>query len=76
MVHINDDCSITANAATVRPTGPIMDEVRDVITELADEIEAEVEARRGAVLPRITERDLEPVRRARALLTKLEGHGG
>jgi len=40
----------------------------DVLEEVAGELEAEVEAKRGSVLPRTTERDLLSVRSARAAL--------
>lgn len=50
----------TANAA-----------LRSVLTECADDLEAEVNARASArELPRRIERDLEPVRKARALLAQ------
>jgi hypothetical protein len=39
-----------------------------LLKEAADEIEAEVEAKRGTVLLRTTERDLDIVRRIRAAL--------
>lgn len=42
----------------------------EALRECADELEAEIEARRGGELPRRIERDLETVRKARAAITK------
>jgi hypothetical protein len=45
-------------------------ELEACLTECADDLGAEVEAKRGTVLARNTERDLAPVRRARSLLPR------
>lgn len=39
-----------------------------LLTQCSDDLESEVEARRGGDVPRRIERDLEPVRKARELL--------
>jgi hypothetical protein len=47
-------------------------ELVEALRELMDDLEAEIEARRGSVLLRTTERDLAPVRKARALLARID----
>ena len=47
--------------------------LRSGLTECADDLEAEVSARASGELPRRIERDLEPVRKARALLAQPAG---
>lgn len=49
--------------------------LEELLAECADDIEAEVEAKRGSVLPRTTERDLDIVRRARTALASMTGDG-
>ncbi len=46
-------------------------EARGALEECAADLEAEIEARRGAVLERTMERDLATVRQARSTLTKI-----
>lgn len=45
----------------------------EALEAVTDDLEAEIEARRGAVLERTTERDLIPVRRARDIIAKARG---
>jgi len=44
-----------------------------LVAELADDLEAEIEARRRGELPRRIERDLSIVKQARAVLAKAKG---
>lgn len=43
------------------------------LVETADDLESEIEARRGTVLDRTMDRDLETVRRARAAINQARG---
>jgi hypothetical protein len=68
-----------AAAWNTRADAALMDEVRGVLEECADDLESMVEAHYGrgvkdhpAMKPKY-ERDMEPARRARALLTKIGG---
>jgi hypothetical protein len=45
-----------------------VERLRALLKECADDLETEIEARRSGGLPRRIERDLEPVRKARAAL--------
>jgi hypothetical protein len=45
-----------------------VERLRTLLKECADDLETEIEARRSGELPRRIERDLEPVRKARAAL--------
>lgn len=49
-------------------------QLAEMLGECADDIEAEVEAKRGTVLERTTERDLAPVRKARQALAVYTAH--
>lgn len=49
-----------------------INEVRAMLTELADDLEAEIKGRAAGELPRRIARDLEVVQRARALIAKLD----
>lgn len=51
-------------------------EMAEALDELADSAEAEIEAKRGTVLARTTERDLTEVRQARAALTRWREYEG
>ena len=55
--------ALEAEGRVVVPVGFVA-----LMQEMADDIEAEVEAKRGTVLLRTTERDLDIVRRARAMI--------
>lgn len=48
-------------------------ELLEALEECASDLEAEIEARRGAVLERTMERDLATVARARAIIAKATG---
>lgn len=50
-----------------------VESLRSALTVCADDLEAEVNARASGELPRRIERDLEPVRKARALLAQPAG---
>jgi hypothetical protein len=48
-------------------------ELADALRDCAADLEAEIEAKRGTVLERTTERDLASVRSARLILAKVGG---
>jgi hypothetical protein len=50
-----------------------IERLREALHDCADDLESEIEARRGTVLERTTERDLGSVRKARAALAKAGG---
>ncbi len=57
----------------VNPLAAEVEALKSALTECADDLEAEVNARASGELPRRIERDLEPVRKARALLAQPAG---
>jgi len=61
-------CAYPSLAAYIRELEGENERLRAALKECADDLEAEVEARRSGELPRRIERDLAPVREARALL--------
>ena len=65
--------SIGRLRAEVEAKAGEVEALRAVLTECADDLEAEVNARASGDLPRRIERDLEPVRKARALLAQPAG---
>jgi hypothetical protein len=67
--RIRAEAAEASNALLVRR----VEELTAMVTELADDLESEIVARSPNELPRRIERDLEPVRRARALLKTGEG---
>jgi len=54
---------------------PVQSELVEALRQVTDDLEAEIEGRRDGELPRRIERDLDIVRKARALLAKATGDG-
>jgi hypothetical protein len=62
------------------PTERLLDDAADIIEELltffiecVDDLESEIESRRGSVLERIMARDLDPIIKARSFIQKVQG---
>lgn len=71
--YIAPDRPLGEMTADISEAADLITELVDALWECADDLEAEIEAKRGSVLERTTERDLASVRKARAALAKAGG---
>jgi len=67
--------TLTAWNTRIEAAPPVQSELVEALRQVTDDLEAEIEGRRDGELPRRIERDLDIVRKARALLAKATGDG-
>jgi uncharacterized protein (DUF1778 family) len=73
VVSFIDPAALTEAADLIEEQAAEIERLREALQDCADDLESEIEAKRGTVLERTTERDLGSVRKARAALAKAGG---